>query len=119
MRTIQSMCVQVDMNLVTPTPPQMTRVRVLLRVSACVHVLHRAAFSQRSFYTEELLHSEACTFRGFDAEKSFTQRSFYAQKLFTQKNLNTEELLHKEVGTQRNFHKHKLLHTEDILHRSF
>ena len=37
MHTIQTMCVQVDMNVITPTPPQMTHMHILLRVSTCVH----------------------------------------------------------------------------------
>ena len=79
--------------------------------------MHRAAFSQRSFYTEELLHREACTLRGFDTEKSFTQRSFYTQKLLHKQNLNTEELLQTEAGTRRNFHKQTFLQTETFTHR--
>ena len=87
-------------------------------------LLHRAAFSQRSFYTEELLYREACTLRGFDAEKSFTQRSFYTQKLLhkktlTQRSFYTQKLVRKETFTNRKFYTERTLYTEAFTHRSF
>ena len=46
--------------------------------------VHRGAFTQRSLYTEEILHTEA-----------FIDRSFYTSSLYT------EEILHAEAGTHR------------------
>ena len=46
--------------------------------------VHRGAFTQRSLYTEEILHTEA-----------FIDRSFYTSSLYT------EEILHAEAGAHR------------------
>ena len=60
--------------------------------------------TQKSFYTEDLLH-----------KKPFTQKSFYTEELlhkkpFTQKSFYTEELLHRGACTQKSFYTRNLLH---------
>ena len=52
----------------------------------------RGAFTQSKVYTDNLLHKGA-----------FTQRSFYAEA-FTRRSFYTEKLLHKEAFTQRSFY---------------
>ena len=59
------------------------------------------ALTQRSLYTENLLHTEAFTHKLF-------HRSFY-----------TEKLLHREAFEHRSFYTQKLVHTEAFTHRSF
>ena len=98
--------------------------KVLLRTEAFALILHREeafaqreAFTQRSFYTVQLLQREAFTQRSFCTEKrlhreAFAQRSFYAEMLlygeaFAQRNFYTNKLLHRET-----FSHSKLLHTE-------
>ena len=66
-------------------------------LSLLARVLHRAAFTQRSFTqrsfdTEDLLHTEACVHRD-----DFTHKIFYTEKLlhskgFTRKSLYTQRL---------------------------
>ena len=78
-------------------------------------LLHRAAFSHRSFST-------ACTRRGFDTEKSlhirvgaFTQRSSYTQRSFY-----TQTLLHKETFIHRAAFTHRNVYTQrSFTHGSF
>ena len=64
-------------------------------------LLHREAFTQRSFYTEKLLHTEAFTHRSFYTQKllhrahAFTQRSFHRQQASTQISFHIENLLRR------------------------
>ena len=86
--------------------------------------------TQRNFYTQELLHTEAFT----QAEKSvhrgaFTQRSLYTEEIlhteaftqsaFTQMSFHTQKLLHTEAFKQRSLYTQTLLHTEAFTHRNF
>ena len=64
--------------------------------------------TQRNFYTQNLLHTEA-----------FVHRSFYTKKLLYRKAFTHSKLLHKEAFTQRSFGTQKLLHTEVFPRRSF
>ena len=85
--------------------------------AACTQkLLHKKAFTQRSFCTQELLH-----------KKTFIQESFYTQKLshtealYTEKSY-TEELLRTDAFTQRSLYTEELLHTEafyaqNLLHK--
>ena len=61
--------------------------------------------TQRNFYTQELLHTEAFT----QAEKSVHRGAF------TQRSLYTEEILHTEAFIDRSFYTSSL-YTEEILH---
>ena len=45
-------------------------------------LLHRAAFTQRSFCMEKLVHAEALTQRSLYTEELFTQRSSHTQRSF-------------------------------------
>ena len=89
-------------------------------------LLHTEVFAQRSFYTQKLLHSkflhrEACM------QQVFTQRSFYTQKLsqtesIAQSNFYSEKLSHREPVTQRSFCTERAFtqrgfYTEKPLHR--
>ena len=95
--------------------------------------MHTEAFTQRSLYTEELLHSKSIyTHRGFYTEKSLHKGAFYTQKVLhrevftlrsfctqTSRSLYTQKLLHKEVSTQiYSFHTQTRLHTEAFTQRS-
>ena len=85
------------------------------------------ALTQRSLYTENLLHTEAFTHTSFSTE-AFTQRSFWAQELlhtdaFTHRSLYTRRLLRTEAFTQRSLYTQTLSHrktdsTEQLLHTS-
>ena len=87
-------------------------------VELLARVLHRAAFTQRSFtrrsfYTEKLVHRE-----------DFTQSLFYTEKLlhrkgFAHRSFYTEKSLYIVVLTQRSLHTHtqklrKSLYTQRI-----
>ena len=101
------------------------------------------AFTQRSSYTERLLHSEALHTASFHTEnplhteafthckllhtEAFTHRSFYTQPAFTQRNsytklgklLFTESFYTEQTFTQRSPYTEKHLHTEAFTQRSF
>ena len=64
--------------------------------------LHTEAFTQRSFYTQKLLHTDA------SHKYVFAQRGIYAQTpvytdAFTQKRFHTQKLLHRETFAQNSF----------------
>ena len=64
------------------------------------------AFTQRSFYAQELLHTDAFTHRSLYTRRllrteAFTQRSLYTQTLSHRKTDFTEQLLH--TSKNRNF----------------
>ena len=96
--------------------------------------MHTEAFTQRSLYTEELLHTKAFTHtqRGFYTEKPLHKGAFCTQKVLqrevftlrsfctqTSRSLYTQKLLHKEVFTQiYSFHTQTRLHTEAFTQRS-
>ena len=76
-------------------------------------LLLRAAFTQRGFCKEELLHREAQKRSNFYTQRlwykdTFAHGSFYTKKLYT------EELSHIEAGTQRDFY---TLCAETFTHR--
>ena len=92
------------------------------------------AFTQRSPYTEKLLHREAFIRRSFYTasfytEQAFTHRSFYTEKRlhresFTQTSPYTKKIFPTEAFTHRSLYTQKLLHTEAFTqgaftHRSF
>ena len=72
---------------------------------------HKHFHTHRGFYTQTLLHTEACT-----------HRSFYTQTLLHRR-FSTQTLSHTETFTHRSFYTQKflqtLLHTEALTHRSF
>ena len=68
--------------------------------------------TQRSLYTENLLHTEAFTHTSFSTE-AFTQRSFWA-RAFTHRRLYKQKLVH--TG---GFYAQKLLHREAFTHKRF
>ena len=75
-------------------------------------LLHREAFTHRSFYTasfytEKLLHRRAFTRRSFYTQKPL----LYTQQAFTQRIFYTEKPLHREAFTHKNLYTEKLLHT--------
>ena len=94
--------------------------------------MHTEAFTQRSLYTEELLHTKAFTHTGAFTQRSlytkelFTHRRFYTEKSLlysfctqTSRSLYTQKLLHKEVFTQiYSFHTQTRLHAEAFTQRS-
>ena len=96
--------------------------------------MHIEAFTQRSLYAEELLHTKAFTHskllhtQGLLHREVFTLRSFCTQtSIFTlrsfctqtSRSLYTQKLLHKEVFTQiYSFHTQTRLHTEAFTQRS-
>ena len=85
--------------------------------------------THRSFYTPQLLHTEAFTHNSFDTQKllhtkAFTRRSFYTQKLLltdasTHRSFYTQKFLHTAALTHRCFYTQKLLHTAALTHRCF
>jgi hypothetical protein len=103
-------------------------------------ILCREAFSQRSHYTEQLLHTQTsytqkkstrisfCTEQLLHTEAfSFNHRNFYAQTLlhrrFYTRSLHTEQLLRTEAFTHRSlyrsFDRHTPLPIEALTHRRF
>ena len=85
---------------------------------------HREVFTQRSFYTEKLLHTknlnteELLHAKKLSQTETFTRRGHFThrtftQKTFTQRSFYPQKLLHTETFTQRNFY------TETFTHRSF
>ena len=66
-------------------------------------LVHAEALTQRSLYTEELLHREACTHREALHTEAFTHRSSY-----------TVKPLHREALTQKFLHKKAFM-----IHRNF
>ena len=83
-------------------------------------LLHTEPFTQRNLCTEQLLHKETFTQESFDAEKiaeqtaqrSFTDRNFYTQKLYP------AQFLHRKLFRTEAF-THRSLHTQQFLHRPF
>ena len=68
MHTIQSMCVQVDMNVITPTPPQMTHICIFYCgfLHACMVLLmanlrYNATKGWWGYKTHRLIHQNAST----------------------------------------------------------
>ena len=86
------------------------------RASVFTHrkLLHTEAFTQRSFYTEKLLHTARFYTQTLLHTEDFTQRSFYTQKLLHRASFPTEKLLHRA-----SFVTEKLLHTEAFTHENF
>ena len=81
-------------------------------------ILHTDAFTHRSFYTQNLLHTEAFDTQRLWHTEAFTHRSFYTNA-FTHRSFYTQKLLHIDAFTHRNLYTQKLLHTETFTHRSF
>ena len=78
--------------------------------------LDRKPLTQRSFYTQALLHTDTFTHRHFHTD-AFTHRSFYTQTLlhteaFTHKHFCTQTVLHTNTFTQKHFYTQTLLHTD-------
>ena len=70
---------------------------------------HRRNFTQKSFYTQKLLHGRLYT----QEPLHFTQKSFY-----TEEPLHTKELLHTDENfTQKSFCTEELLQKEELLHK--
>ena len=109
--------------------------RSLIRARVGIHtaslhaekLLHRKAFTQRSFTHSKLSHRESFTHRSFYTLQTFTHRSFYTQKLLHTASFYTEKLLHKvreafihrKLLHRANFYTEKPLHREALTHRSF
>ena len=74
-------------------------------------LVQKEALPQRSFYTEELLHSQAFT-TGF-CKEGFVEISLDTKKVFEQNNFYTEASTHRRLYTQ------KLLHPEAFTHTNF
>ena len=53
---------------------------------------HRKAFTQKTFYTEDLLHRKPFTQKTFYTRKPFTQKTFYTRRAFTQKILRNPRI---------------------------
>ena len=68
---------------------------------------HREAFTQRIFYIQKLLHTQAFPQKLLHRE-AFEHRSFY-----------TQTPLHTEACTHGDFYAQKLLHREAFTHRRF
>ena len=68
------------------------------------------ALTQRSLYTENLLHTEAFTHTSFSTE-AFTQRSFWA-RAFTHRRLYKQKACTHRAFTHRSFYTEKPLHTD-------
>ena len=68
------------------------------------------ALTQRSLYTENLLHTEAFTHTNFSTE-AFTQRSFWA-RAFTHRRLYKQKACTHRAFTHRSFYTEKPLHTD-------
>ena len=96
-------------------------------------VLERGVYTQKKFYTEELLHTEAITrktlhrraFTLYTEEPLHTKELLHTDENFTQKSfcteelLQKEELLHKEVFRQKNLYAEKRLHRRAFTQKSF
>ena len=88
---------------------------VLLCTTSLRKVLYtQQAFTQRSPYTEKLLHRKAFTHSKLSHREAFTQKSFYTQQAFTQRSLYTQQAF-----TQRSFYTQKPLHRQASTHGSF
>ena len=68
--------------------------------------LHR-----KHFYTQTLLHADACTHRSF-----YTQTLFFTHA-FTQKHFDTQTLLHTDGFTHKRFYTQSLVHTDAFTQR--
>ena len=75
------------------------------------------ALTQRSLYTENLLHTEAFTHASFFTE-TFTQRSFYAQELLHTDAFTRRSLYARRLFTDRSFYTEKPLHTDAFPQKS-
>ena len=62
--------------------------------------LHTESFTQRSFYTQKCLHTDALHKNVFARKNKGTQALLHTEP-FTQRNLCTEQILHKETLTQK------------------
>ena len=85
----------------------------LLHTDAFTHrkLVHRAGFTQSSFYTPKLLHRE----RPLQA----FHRSFYTEKLLRTGAFTHRRVLHTEACTHGGFYAQKLSHREASTHRRF
>ena len=81
---------------------------------------HRETFTQRIFYTQKLLHTQAFPQKllhreAFEHEllhtDVFTNRSSYTQEAFTHRSFYTEKPLHTNAFPQKNDSTEQLLHT--------
>jgi hypothetical protein len=88
--------------------------------------LHKETFTQKSFDTEKLVHTD-CAKKSLHTEtfarRNFTQSSFYAQKLFrteafTHRSHYAQQFLNRRFFTQMPLHRKaiKLLHREACAH---
>ena len=100
------------------------------RQSARIKFLDTEAFTQGSFYTQQLLHREAFTHGIFLHAKAFTHRCLYAKKLFyrekplrkavfTHRRVYARKPLRAKAFTKSSFYTRALLHTDAFTHRSF
>ena len=84
------------------------------------------AFTRRSFYTQNPLHTEPFTHRTLYTQTplhtgTFTHRGFYTQALVdvSHTDAHTQKLLQHRCFTHRSFYAQKLLHTDAFTHRRF
>ena len=82
-------------------------------------LFRRGAFTQRNFYTEKLVHSEALTQRSFLHREAFTQTKASHRGAFTDRSWYAKKLSQTETFTHRGRFTKKLLHTEAwLLHKN-
>ena len=68
---------------------------------------HRRNFTQKSFYTQKLLHGRLCT------EEPLHRRAFTQNSLYTQKSFYTQtKMLHRRAFAQKSFYKKKSFYTK-------
>ena len=85
-----------------------------------VRITRDIVFKHRSFYTE-ILHGEVFTQRSLYAEQLYTQKPLH-RKAFSQRSLSTQsffkqEFLHRETFTHRTLtHRCPRFYTQDLLH---
>jgi len=85
---------------------------VLLCTTSLRKVLYtQQAFTQRSPYTEKLLHRKAFTHSKLSHREAFTHSKLLHREAFTHRSLYTDKLLHMEAFSHRSFYTHTHTHT--------
>ena len=89
------------------------------------YAFHREDFTQKTFARSKLVHREAWTHRSFYTELgklSASQRSYHTQQAFTQRSLYSRSFCTQQTFTHRkllqtaSFHTKNILHTEPFTH---
>ena len=75
------------------------------------------ALTQRSLYTENLLHTEAFTHKQAFPQKLLHREAFEHRSFYTQTPLHTEACTHGGFYAQKLLHRERSLYTQTLSHR--